>query len=190
MALSYWLPGSAQIALGIAMGIISFLVVIYGGFAMNYVNAIPLWNTPLVPVLYVVASFWGGSELALAIFLRAGNAAMAETIESWIRILLLAFIFLVAVYLWSIRYAAPAGNQSVVQIVRGRLSIPFYLGVALFGMAIPLAVSFYSYAMGIGAVGASVFIAAILCQVIGDLSMRYCILKAGVYAPLLPTPAH
>jgi sulfite dehydrogenase (quinone) subunit SoeC len=47
-------------ALLIVVNIFAFLTVIYGGFAMNYVNGIPLWNTALLPVLYVISGFWGG----------------------------------------------------------------------------------------------------------------------------------
>ena len=37
---------------------------------MNFVKGIPLWNTPLLPVFYTVASLWGGCEVALAIALK------------------------------------------------------------------------------------------------------------------------
>ncbi len=41
----------------ILANIFAFLTVIYGGFAMNYVNGIPLWNTALLPVLYAISGF-------------------------------------------------------------------------------------------------------------------------------------
>src|SRR5512136_139789 len=51
----------------------AFLTVIYGGFAMNYVNGIPLWNTALLPILYVVSGLWGGAEVTLGIALAGGE---------------------------------------------------------------------------------------------------------------------
>lgn len=49
------------IVLSVITMVLAFLVVIYGGFAMCCVNGIPLWNTALLPILYVVSGLWGGS---------------------------------------------------------------------------------------------------------------------------------
>ncbi|MFC1874409.1 NrfD/PsrC family molybdoenzyme membrane anchor subunit [Chloroflexota bacterium] len=46
----------------IAANIFAFLAIIYVGFVMNYVNGIPLWNTPLLPVLYLILGIWGGAR--------------------------------------------------------------------------------------------------------------------------------
>lgn len=43
--------GTSNLSLLIVTNIFAFLAVIYGGFAMNYVNGIPLWNSALLPVL-------------------------------------------------------------------------------------------------------------------------------------------
>ena len=37
----------------------AFLTVIYGGFAMSFINGIPLWNTALLPILYVISGLLG-----------------------------------------------------------------------------------------------------------------------------------
>ena len=47
----------------VAADAFAFLTLIYGGFAMNYVNGIALWNTALLPVLYVMSGLWGGAEV-------------------------------------------------------------------------------------------------------------------------------
>src|SRR3972149_1596892 len=43
----------------------AFLTIIYGGFAMNFANGIPLWNTALLPILYVISGLLGGAEVTL-----------------------------------------------------------------------------------------------------------------------------
>src|SRR5512136_2024495 len=43
MGLTLW--AAPITALMIATAIFAFLTIIYGGFAMNYINAIPLWNS-------------------------------------------------------------------------------------------------------------------------------------------------
>ena len=93
----------------VAANIFAFLTVIYGGFAMNYVNGIPLWNTALLPILYVISGLWGGAEVTLGIALASGEMGVGMAIEEWIRILLIGFILLIPVYLMSVRYTSLTG---------------------------------------------------------------------------------
>ena len=184
----YTLSGpDAAFPLGIVMYIISFLCIIYGGFAMSYVNAIPLWNTPLLPVLYVVSGLWGGAGLAMGVALGTSDSAMMAIVETWVRILLISFLFLVVVYLWTMTYGMPAGKQSVSVILRAPLAPFFYVGVVWIGIIVPLMVVIYAFAVGIEAVPSYLLVMAILFELTGDLCIRYCILKGGLYAPLIPS---
>lgn len=183
LAFRQWVPESNLLPLQIIMGIISFLVVIYGGFAMNYVSALPAWNTALLPLIYSAASLWGGAELLLGINLMTNQGV--EGAESWARILLVAFAFLLALYLWSIRYRSNAASEAIRRIVRGDLTLLFYLGVIFVGLIYPLTVAGLSFTLGIGVLSSGVIMAAIVCGCIGDLSMRYCILKGALYSPLI-----
>ena len=79
----------------------AFLTLIYGGFAMTYVNGIALWNSALLPVLYVASGLWGGAEVTLGIALGSGGIGAGGAIEEWIRLLLIGYIFLIPVYLMS-----------------------------------------------------------------------------------------
>ena len=57
--------GSSPVVVTILANLFAFLAVVYGGFAMNYVNGIALWNTALLPVLYAVSGIWGGAGVAM-----------------------------------------------------------------------------------------------------------------------------
>ncbi|MDY6855989.1 MAG: NrfD/PsrC family molybdoenzyme membrane anchor subunit [Thermodesulfobacteriota bacterium] len=177
----------AAFPLGIVMYVISFLCIIYGGFAMSYVNAIPLWNTPLLPVLYVVSGLWGGAGLAMGVALGTSDSVMMAIVETWVRILLISFLFLVIVYLWTMTYGMPAGKQSVSVILRAPLAPLFYVGVLWIGIFVPLMVVIYAFAVGIETVPSYLLVMAILFELVGDLCIRYCILKGGLYAPLIPS---
>jgi formate-dependent nitrite reductase membrane component NrfD len=83
----------------VAADIFAFLTIIYGGFAMNYVNGISLWNTALLPVIYGVSGLWGGAEVTLGIALGTGTIEIGPAVEEWIRILLVGYLFLIPVYL-------------------------------------------------------------------------------------------
>ena len=192
LGLYKWAGAGTAYPLGIVMAVVSFLVTVYGGFAMNYSNAIPLWNTALLPILFVACSFWGGAELALATVMGGiGGPVTMESAEEWIRIGLISYIFLMIVYLWTIRYGMTvAGKHAVSQILRGRMSPVFYLGAVGIGMLVPLAAVISSFAMGIGAVPVALLGVAIACGLIGDLSMRYCLLTCGYYAPVIPVSTY
>jgi formate-dependent nitrite reductase membrane component NrfD len=184
-------PGAAPysshaLAFKILLAPVSFVLVIYAGFAMNYVNALPLWNTALLPVLYMVASLWGGLEVLLGLRLLTGNAATATELEPLIRLFMIGYVVLVFVYLWSALYATTtAAKESVRRVLRGPLAPTFYVGVVLVGMIVPLVISGFSYSVGIHGPTVSLFHVGILAGLVGDLAVRYCLLKGAVYAPLI-----
>ncbi len=185
MALVYW--ATSPLGLLIIIEIIAFLVTIYGGFAMSYVNGIPLWNTALLPVLYVVAGFWGGAELALGVALATGTLSQTGPgIEELIRVLLAAFILIVAAYLVSVRYSSKAGEVSVREIVVGRWWALFWIVVVLLGVAFPLGVVSSAVVSGLETIPAVLLGLSIFFELLGDLSLRYLILRNGFYSPLTP----
>ena len=107
-------------------------------------------------------------------------------LEPLIRLLMIGYVVLVFVYLWSALYATTtAAKESVLRVLRGPLAPTFYVGVVLVGMLVPLAVSGYSYAVGIDSPRVSLLHLGILAGLAGDLAVRYCLLKGAVYAPLI-----
>ena len=174
-------------ALLAAADVFAFLTLIYGGFAMNYVNGIALWNSALLPVLYVASGLWGGAEVTLGIALGSGGIGAGAAIEGWIRLLLIGYLFLVPVYLMSVRYTSSAGRFSVRYMMASRWSPLFWIVVVVLGMAVPLAAIINSSLTGVEAGNATFLYGAIVSGLIGDLAMRYMILKCGVYGPLIPS---
>jgi len=185
MALTQW--AEPLTALLIAANIFAFLTIIYGGFAMNYVNGIPLWNTALLPILYVTSGLWGGAEVFLGTALATGQIGIGVATEEWIRILLIGFILLIPVYLMSVRYTSLTGQASVRYMVLGKWSPLFWIAVVIVGMVIPLAAVINSFIIGLEATPVAFLYAAIFCGLLGDLAMRYLILRCGLYSPLIPS---
>ena len=177
-------------ALLVAANIFAFLTVIYGGFAMNYVNGIPLWNTALLPILYVISGLWGGAEVTLGIVLGSGGIAVGVVIEEWIRLLLIGYLLLIPVYLMSVRYTSLTGEISVRYMVLSEWSPLFWVAVVILGMVIPLAAVINSFLSGLETSSAAFLYGAILSGLIGDLAMRYLILRCGLYSPLIPSSSY
>jgi formate-dependent nitrite reductase membrane component NrfD len=184
MVLAQW--SSSPTALLIVADIFAVLTVIYVGFVMASVNGIALWNTPLLPVLYFILGIWGGLGITLVVLNIAGGTGNPSLVEEWSRIFLVAFAFIVFVYLFSIRYQGSAGKASVQAIVAGKIAPFFWAGVVLLGTLIPAGVALATW-LGDWSIPTAFLVMLIIFELFGDLSLRYSLLKAGLYAPLLPS---
>jgi formate-dependent nitrite reductase membrane component NrfD len=96
-----------------------------------------------------------------------------------------AGVLLLVIYLWSATYMNETAKASVRKLISGSLAPVFWIGLILAGILIPLVVSILSYAETGLSSGTLLF--AIVCEIIGGLSLRYCLLKGGTYAPLIIT---
>lgn len=168
-----------------AADIFAFLTIIYAGFVMASVNGIALWNTAVLPVLFLVLGVWGGLGLTVLTTLATGVTAGLGTVEDLSRVFLIAFAFIVFVYLFTVRYQTSTGKVSVNAIVTGKLAPLFWIGVVLLGTALPVGVALGSWLAGVS-VPVAFLSLLIIFELLGDLSLRYCVLKAGLYAPLIP----
>jgi formate-dependent nitrite reductase membrane component NrfD len=179
LALSYWLPGTAvETVFKVFAGILAFGVAIYTGFVVGYVGAVKLWNSAIIPLLFIVAGLTGG--LAVLLLISAGDLSRGADIAGVMRIVLVGYAVFVALYLWVTTYGSTAAKDSVSRMLQGGVAPVFWLGVVLLGIVIPVIVLFAAPS------AAAALVAAAICAIIGGVALRFSILKAGVYAPLLP----
>jgi len=180
-------PGTAwgtwDIVLRVLGGIFAFLVGIYSGFIMSYCRSIPFWNTALVPLILLFAGVADGFALIMAIGLADAQVNMIAA-EAGSRILLIVNAILIVVYLWNATYTSKAAKYSAILLLKGNLALPFWGGVIVFGIIIPLAISASSLFAGEASV--PLLIAAIVVHTIGAVALKYVLLKAGVHNPILP----
>lgn len=187
LAISYWLPGGAtEVAFKVLAGAAALAVTVYTGFVLNTVKAVPFWNSTLLPLLFVLCGILGGFGLAVVIALSGGNINL-EAAEAGSRWLLIANALLIAVYLWMAANRAPTGKQSVLEQMRGHLAPYFWVGIVALGIIIPLAIGL------VGEFGtklpSELLVTGVVCDIIGGLALRYCVLKAGAYKPLVAKQA-
>jgi len=182
MMLSHWLPGSAaEWVFKVLAGLAAFGVATYTGIILKNVKGVPFWNSLLLPVLFVICGILGGFGLAVVIALNGGgiNLAAAETGSRW---LLIANALLIVIYLWRASRREAVGKQSVLQQISGESAPVFWIGVVLLGIVIPLAIA----ASGLIAhVPSALLLTGVTCEIAGGLALRYCVLKAGAYNPLV-----
>jgi formate-dependent nitrite reductase membrane component NrfD len=185
MILMQWAPDAtaAITTFKVLAGIFAFAQSIYTGFAVSYVSAIKVWNTAIVPVLFVTCGLTGGMAILLAIMMGqdSGNIAMLENI---IRVVLVALAIIIGVYLWNTTYSSTAAKDAIKRLIGGSLAPLFWVGVFLFGIVIPVVISLAT--IGSEEPAAGLMITAVVSEIIGGLALRFAVLKAGVYQPLLP----
>jgi formate-dependent nitrite reductase membrane component NrfD len=183
LMLSFWLPGTAgEIAFKVFAGITALAIAIYTGFVLNTVKAVPFWNSSLLPLLFVLCGILGGFGLSVIIALNGGNVnlTIAEAGSRW---LIIVNAFLIAIYLWGAANRETTGKQSVMEQIRGSGAPIFWIGIVTLGIIIPLAIAFSSYF--IREVSSVLLVTGVACEVVGGLALRYCVLKAGAYSPLV-----
>ncbi len=180
-----WAPEATGLitALKIIAGIFAFAQSIYTGFAVSYVSAIKVWNSAIVPVLFVTCGLTGGLAILLAIMMGQDSSQIV-TLENIIRVVLIALAVIIGVYLWNTTYSSSSARDAVKRLIGGSLAPLFWIGVFLFGIVIPVAISLAT--LWTDEPAAAIMITAVISEIIGGLALRFAILKAGVYTPLLP----
>ncbi len=187
LMLSYWLPDtSGEMVFKVLAGVSALVVAIYTGFVLNTVKAVPFWNSSLLPLLFVLCGILGGFGIAVIISINGGNVNLA-TAEAWSRWLLIANALLIAIYLWRAAGRDTTGKQSVMEQIRGSSALVFWVGIVILGIIIPLIIAFLGYVIEHMAPGILVF--GVACEIIGGLALRYNVLKAGAYSPLVARPS-
>ncbi|MFC1910118.1 DmsC/YnfH family molybdoenzyme membrane anchor subunit [Chloroflexota bacterium] len=177
------MPGSIlEVVLKGLVGMSAFAVAIYTGFVLNDVKAVPFWNSRLLPLLFVLCGILGGFGLSVVIAISGGNISLhaAEIGSQWVLILNIA---LIVTYLWRAMHRSETGKKSVLEQLQGGLAPVFWIGVVACGIIIPIIAVFARKFLGDLSTG--LILGGVACEVIGGFSLRYCVLKAGAYEPLV-----
>ncbi len=175
--------GTSSGFLDFIMAIICLVVAVYAGMVLSFSNGIPLWNTGLLPFAFVIAALWGGAEILLGVKIIAGLPI--EQIETWVRFLMPTFALIVILYLTTVWSGSNTGKASVKRFLMGDLAKYFYVGVVFIGLIIPFIVVLFSFLGAEGAIPKIIYLIAIACGIVGDLTIRFCIMKGAYYNPLI-----
>jgi formate-dependent nitrite reductase membrane component NrfD len=183
-----WLPWTSgaiagRIMLGIAV-VAGFWVMIYTGFVMAQSPSIALWNTPILPALFMLYGLIGGIDLAFISVAVLGNTAAIDIklLEAVQIALFTSCLIFIWAYLGLMSGSRVGAREAVRMIAKGELAFIFWGVVIVIGLIIPLAVALYAYFVGVaiavtGGVG--------LLALVGCLYFRHVVLRAGVYSPLI-----
>jgi len=161
--------------LGWVAGLCALMIVLYPAFFfLTTSRAIPFWNTPLLPLLFVGYAVLGGAG---GVLLLAGFSSIPSQIEPLAVTMILINAAMILIYLLTMYRAGGSAQESVRLLNRNALGLIFWLGVVVAGMVLPL-LEILIVRWSMAPAGALILV--------GGLLFRYCLLKAGVYiAPAL-----
>ena len=158
--------------LGVVGSLLALGLPIYTGFDLTVHQNRPVWNTPLMPVLFVAMSLVSGA--AVATFLAQGQ----ERLLCWLRTIMLWSAGAVAVMLISLlgttAYGGVGQELTFTYLTTGNLGMIFVGIGMLAGLALPMLVLL----MAKGRNPTGVMLASLLLLV-GGMALRYSILVGG-----------
>jgi formate-dependent nitrite reductase membrane component NrfD len=142
---------------------------IYTGFDLAVHQHRPVWNTPLMPVLFVTLSLLSGA--AVASFLAGGNSKLLGSLRQIMLWTAGATAVMVLSLLITIAYGGSAEELTYVTMTSGTMGLWFvWVGIVI-GTAVPIVLMLAPFGRGQGGL-----MLASLLLLAGGLALRYSIL--------------
>ncbi len=189
-----WAEASENVlrGIGIAGGVLAVMTMVYTGLLLGAARAIPFWSTPALPLLFLTSALSAGMmsvTLILSIYMVLEDkvvAAESHLLRADI-VLLVIEAFVVFSYLYLVR-ANLAAKASVDSLVRGDLSVYFWIGFIVLGLMIPLSMELtllesledagMEERMGVALLG-------LIPGLAGGYMLRHLVMSAAIKGPLV-----
>lgn len=167
----------------------------YTGLLLGVLKAIPFWNTPALPVLFITSALATGAGaillgLAVKRWVRPAkaqeeeeNTGLSLAILSKIVIVVIAVELIILVFFMVIMgYTQGVAQISVDYLLSGDYALAFWLGIIVVGLLVPFAVEIFARSKSkslpvarIADLGAVTGV----CLLAGGIILRFAILSAG-----------
>lgn len=177
-------------------GIFALGTAMYTGFLIGVITTVPLWNTAILPVLFVVSALSTGiaGTLLVAGFFDKKALHHILSVKKIHLSLLGAEVFLIFTMFLITSTANEAAAESVASLLSGEYSLLFWIGLVAIGLLLPIAVESFELmnmrkmektsagleiaaAGGAGIAGTVVTEASVL---VGGFILRFLLLSAAV----------
>lgn len=167
-------------------GICVFLaaaVALYTGVLLGVVSAYPLWNLPLLPMLFVVSALGAGFAGASLVGQIVDRSEMKHVVfhEKLLVVLPVLEALLIAALLYTTYSASgvaqAAGQETVLSMLTGSFAPVFWIGLVLLGLVVPFVVDLVSLKkpLPLPAVMTTEFLV-----LVGGFSLRYLVVMAAI----------
>ncbi|MFC1957743.1 NrfD/PsrC family molybdoenzyme membrane anchor subunit [Chloroflexota bacterium] len=163
--------------------VLSILLIAYTGVLLA-VSSIPLWaSTALLPSLFVASAISTGVAMVILAAL-VGRSVPAKTmgrlVEADAIVIVIELIVLIIYAIWLGNSGMAGAGTALGILTTGALALPFWLGVVVLALLIPLGLELMNWGKEAGSkgyVGAAV--ASSICVLLGGLVLRLVITLGG-----------
>ncbi|MYJ34482.1 MAG: hypothetical protein F4071_00895, partial [Acidimicrobiaceae bacterium] len=170
------------LALEIIAGVAAVVVMTYAGAVLARPRAIPYWNSPAVPLQFLLSSAAMSVAVVMLIEVIAGEPVTAGQMVL-LGLLTAALTVAVVVHLLA-RTDAPGKKESLDRLLRGQYRSMFVWGVFASGTVAPAVLAFAGAVVGVS--GARDALAVICCVLLvpGGFWLRLLTLRVGIFPPV------
>jgi formate-dependent nitrite reductase membrane component NrfD len=163
-------------------GAAALVIMLYQGLIMSHSAAITLWASGLMPVIGMAYAFLSGSSVLVAL---GYNGLFSQSPELLLvfKTLQLLLLLVVGICIWGLLHAAnygtPGGKESVKCLLSGQYAMGFWGGIVVIGILCTALIAAFA------PVTQQMAFAALTTQIIGFISFRLLMLKAGNYDAIM-----
>ncbi len=173
--------------LGGITAVFALATAIYTGLLLGVVKAVPFWNTPMLPLLFLVSALSTGmGAILLVLGMRRWIAppsatereqvAESEHLLSKVDLPVVGVELLVLFFLLFIMGGAQSvAAESARYVVSGGFAVAFWIGVVIVGLVAPIVLEVWTLRRK----GMSLAVVTGICLLIGGIVLRYAVLSAG-----------
>jgi polysulfide reductase chain C len=162
-----------------------FLVAIYTGLLISAAPAINFWNTPALPLLFVISGFSTGAAFLLLLSMLSSNpgaANISAKLEQLDAMLIVTELIILGAY-FNFAMFLPTGARASAEFLF--TSPVFIVGFFVTGLIVPLAIEtwgiFFANGHSEGKKSGLPIILASALVLVGGYLLRIYVLKAGMF---------
>ncbi len=162
-------------------------VAMYTGALLGVCKTFALWNSAILPILFLVSAMSAGAASVLLV----GGIKFSEEFNTVSALKRIHFslpwieLVLVAALLFITCYVSPAGYDSVMSLIAGKYALLFWIGLIIIGLLLPALTDLYLLFIGSekfeqSRKGQIIASAADICVLIGGFLLRYLVVVAAL----------
>lgn len=183
LSLNYW-RYRIVCALEVTAAIVGFAVVLYSGLLLSSVQAVPIWHSPTLPVLFAMSALSCGCAFALLISGFAGSygvflRTMRRVSAADVAVIVFETIVVAAFFATAFSSSYAVTGEGARLLLEGGLRGPFVIGFIGCGLIVPFALKLMELVAHRRLV--SVELVSAISVLAGGFALRCCIVVVGAH---------